>query len=132
FSHLNSEITEVLIPTSDIRKGDTLAYAPKFQANIRLRYEWPTSNNLTAYLMPDISHSSESYSDILAFNRDKINNWLILGLSTGLQASNWTAELYLDNLTNEAAELSRNFVNDIQRATYTQPRTIGLRFSYEL
>ncbi|MGI9250158.1 MAG: TonB-dependent receptor, partial [Pseudohongiellaceae bacterium] len=42
FSHLNSEITEVLIPTSDIRKGDTLAYAPKFQANIRLRYEWPT------------------------------------------------------------------------------------------
>jgi hypothetical protein len=42
----------------------------------------------------------------------------------------WTAELFVDNLTDEAAELSGNFVNDRNRVTLARPLTGGVRFTY--
>ena len=41
FSALDTEVTEVLVPTNDVEEGSPLAFAPEFQGNIRVRYEWP-------------------------------------------------------------------------------------------
>lgn len=128
-SFLDTEITKVLTPTNDVREGDELAFAPSFQANLVARYEWSIGDKV-AHVMPHLAHSEESFSDIVTINRSRINGWTMLGVTTGITDDNWSAELYVDNLTDERAELSRNFINDRHRVSYARPRTVGVRFTY--
>jgi outer membrane receptor protein involved in Fe transport len=131
FSFLDTEITKVLTPTNDVREGDELAFAPEFQGNLSARYEWPMESGLTGHFMPHIAYSAESFSDVITINRDEIDSWVMVGLTAGVSGDNWTAELYADNLFDEQAELSRNFVFDVQRVTYARPTTVGMRVSYD-
>ncbi len=131
FSALDSEITNVITPTDDVRVGDELAYAPSLQLNARARYEWEMDNGWMGHVMPQIAHSSESFSDVIVINRARIDSWTMLGVSAGVSTEDWMAELYVENLTDERAELARNFVFDRHRVTYARPRTIGLRISHD-
>jgi outer membrane receptor protein involved in Fe transport len=81
--------------------------------------------------MPRISFSAESYSDIITINRDRIDSWVMVGLTAGVTSDSWMAELYIDNLTDERAEISRNFVYDRARVSYARPMTAGIRVSYD-
>lgn len=130
FSMLDTEITEVLTPTNDVRKGDSLAFAPELQATIRARYNWDLNNGLRAHVMPHLAYSDESFSDIIAINRQTLDSWMMLGFTAGVSNTQWTAEVYVDNLTNEAAELSSNFVFDRDRVTLARPMTGGVRFTW--
>ncbi|GAA6166734.1 TonB-dependent receptor [Sessilibacter corallicola] len=128
-SLLDTEITDVLTPTDDVREGDSLAYAPEIQANLQARYEWGLSG-LTAHVMPHVAYADESFSDIITINRAKLDSWVMVGITAGVSSEQWTAELYVDNLFDERAELAKNFVNDRERVTYSRPRTGGVRLSY--
>lgn len=131
FSMLDTEITRVITPTNDVRQGDELAFAPNFQANLRARYEWFTDSGLTMHVMPHLAYSADAYSDVITINRDVVDSWAMLGITAGLRSDTWSAELYVDNITDERAELSRNFVFDTQRVNYARPRTLGVRLSYD-
>ncbi len=131
FSFLDSEITEVLIPTDDVRLGDELAFAPEFQGNLQARYEWDLNNGMRAHVMPSISYSAESYSDIIRINRSRVDSWLMGSVTMGVSTDQWSAELYVNNISDERAEISRNFVFDQHRVNYARPRTVGLRVSYD-
>ncbi len=129
-SLLDSEITRKITPTNDVREGDELAFAPGNQGNLRARYEWTLqANGWTAHVMPMISWSADSYSDIITINRDRIDGWTMLGLTAGVATDNWSVTLYANNLTDERAEVSRSFVFDTKHVTYAQPRTFGVRAS---
>jgi iron complex outermembrane receptor protein len=130
-SILNTEITKVLTPTNDVRAGDELAFAPEMQGTLRARYEWDFgSSGLVAHVMPSISWSSESFSDVIVINRDRIDSWTMLNISAGLSSETWNAELFINNLTDERAEVARNFVFDRTTVTYAQPLTIGVRAGF--
>ena len=132
FSLLDTEITKVITPTNDVRNGDELAFAPSFQGNLRARYEWDFgSEGWVGHVMPSVSFSSDSYSDIITINRDKIDSWFLAGVTAGVTTETWSAELVVTNLTDERAEVSRNFVFDARRVSYAQPRTIGIRMSWD-
>lgn len=130
FSILDTEITKVLIPTNDVIEGDELAFAPEFQGNLQARYEWTLASGMTAHVMPHMAYSDGAYTDIITINRLKLDSWLIAGITAGVSNDEWTAELYIDNLTDERAEVSGNFNYDRQRITVARPLTTGLRFSY--
>ena len=131
FSFLSTEITEVLTPTNDVQAGDELAFAPDFQGTLRARYEWDWgTSGLVAHVMPSISWSSEAFSDVITINRDRIDSWTMLNVSAGVTAENWNAELFINNLTDEQAEVSRNFVFDRTTVTYAPPLTIGIRAGF--
>lgn len=127
FSFLDTEITNVITPTNDVRAGDELAFAPEFQGTLRARYEWDLASGWAAHIMPMVSWSSESFSDIILINRDEIDSWTMWGLTAGVANEKWSFELFGNNLSDERAEVSRNFVFDRQRVTYAPPRTIGVR-----
>jgi outer membrane receptor protein involved in Fe transport len=131
FSVLDSEVTEVLIPTNDVLVGSELAFAPSFQGNIRFRYEWALDNGMLAHVMPQVTYSDKSYSDVIGMNKDEIDSWVTVNFRAGVTADRWSGEFFIDNVFDERAELSRNFVNDRQRATYSRPMTIGVRFSQQ-
>lgn len=129
-SHLDTEIRDVLLPTDAVTDGNPLAFAPDFQFNLQARYEWEVSNGNTAHVMPYVTYSDEVYTDIININRLKLDSWAMFGITAGLSNNEWTAELYVENLTDERAEISGNFNFDRSRVTVSRPRTLGLRFSY--
>ena len=132
FSVLDTEITNVITPTGDVVEGDELAYAPNFQGTLRARWEWTWGDTrMLAHVMPSISFSSESYSDVIIINRDKIDSWAMANVTAGLTGDWWSAELFINNLTDERAEVARDFVFDTTRVTYAQPLTVGVRATFE-
>ncbi|MEL6691680.1 MAG: TonB-dependent receptor [Pseudomonadota bacterium] len=136
FSLLDTEVTEVLVPTNDVIAGSDLAFAPAWQGNIRARYEWDLERQidgqtLTAHVMPQLVFSDDSVSDIIEINKADVDGYVTLGGTLGVTADQWSAEIYATNLTNEYAELSNNFVFDRERVTPLRPRTIGVRVGYD-
>lgn len=127
FSLLDTEITEVLTPTNDVVVGSELAFAPSYQANIRARYEWALENGLMAHVMPQLTLTDDSYSDVIEINKIDVEGYASLNFATGLTGDSWSVELFANNLTDERGEISNNFVYDRERVTVIRPRTIGVR-----
>jgi outer membrane receptor protein involved in Fe transport len=111
-----------------VRVGDELAYAPGFQGTLRARYELNVPGTmLVAHFMPMLTYSSSQYTDIITINRIELEGWTIWGFTAGLSAERWNAEFYVDNLTDERAQIAGDFVFDRPRITYARPQTIGVR-----
>ncbi|MGJ8688284.1 MAG: TonB-dependent receptor [Gammaproteobacteria bacterium] len=131
FSFLDTEITRVITPTDDVHEGDSLAYAPEAQLNLRARYEWSLNSGIVAHIMPSVTYSAEKYSDIVTINRDRIDSYVMYGLVGGLSTYQWNAEIFVNNVTDERAEIARSFTFDRERVTYARPLTAGVRLSYD-
>ena len=128
FSLLDTEITKSLIPTGDIIVGQELAFAPGFQGNISARKEWDLEAGNTGYWQAQFTMSDKSYSDIMAPNRAEQDSYNLLNLRAGITNDDWFAEVYVDNATDERAEISNTFVFDRQRVAIIRPLTMGLRY----
>lgn len=130
FSFLDTQITDVLTPTDDVVVGDSLAFAPTFQGNLRARYEWEAFGDWTAHIQPQITHSGSAATDIITINRLQLDSWTTLGMTAGLSTDRYSLEIFGDNLTDTRAQTSGNFINDRARITVNRPLTIGARVSF--
>ena len=131
FSILDTEITDVLIPTDDVVEGSDLAFAPSFQGNIRVRYEWDLNDTLGAYIQPQVTHSASKFTDVIEINKLKLDGYTLFDLAAGITSANWKFELFGENLFDERAQISGNYVNDRARIATNRPLTVGLRVSYD-
>ncbi|MDG2004328.1 MAG: TonB-dependent receptor, partial [Novosphingobium sp.] len=131
FSFLDTKITRVLTPTSDVIQGSDLAFAPSFQGNLRVRYEWDLNDSLRAHIQPQVVHSASKFTDIIEINKLKLDSYTTVALSLGVRADAWGFEVFADNLFDERAQLSGNFIFDRARIVTNRPRTIGFRVSFE-
>jgi len=128
FSLLDTEITKSLVPTADVVVGSDLAFAPGFQANFTARKEWGTSTGNTGHWQAQINHSRASDSDIMEPNRATQGMYSLANIRAGVSNDNWTAEMYIDNITDERAEISNTFVFDRQRVAVIRPLNLGFRY----
>ena len=131
FSMLDSEVTKNKTGTDDVKEGAALPFAPELQYSVSARYEWQTESGLTAHIMPSFTYSDEKYSDLIEINRTLIQDYSLLNLTAGLTSEDWGIEFYADNITDERAEQSRNYVQHQDRATIIRPLTIGIRLSQD-
>jgi iron complex outermembrane receptor protein len=131
FSFLDTEITDTLTPSSDVQEGLELAYAPEFQGNVWMRYEWTMGNGWMAHVMPSISHSAKSYSDIITINRMDVPSWTMANVTAGVSSDKWMVEAFVTNLTDEQVVTGANYVNDRERLALAPPTTLGVRVSFE-
>ncbi len=129
FSWLDTEITESFV-TNFVREGDDLAFAPDFQATVSARYVWDLPSGNTGHVMSYVSYSDEVNTDIVAANSIELDSWYLWGATAGLSNQQWNAEVYVENITDERAEISGNAIFNRDRVTVARPRTIGLRFGY--
>ena len=128
FSMLDTEITKSLVPTSDVVVGSDLAFAPGSQANLAARKEWGMSSGNTGHWQLQIARSEKSFSDIMAPNKAIQRSHHFVNMRYGMSNDEWTAELYIDNVTDKRAEISNTFVFDRSRLSVIKPRTLGLRY----
>jgi len=129
-SFLDTEITEKLTPTDDIVVGSELAYAPSFQGNVRVRYEWDLSDTLGAFIQPQISHSASKFTDIIQINRLELDSYTLVDLAMGISTDKYRLELYGENLFDERAQIAGSFNFDRARITVNRPLTVGVRATY--
>ena len=128
FSILNTEITKSLVPTADVVEGSHLAFAPGFQANLSARKEWGTSMGNTGHWQAQFNHSRASDSDIMEPNRATQASYFLANIRAGVSNDSWTAEMYIDNVFDERAEISNTFVFDRQRVAVIRPLNLGFRY----
>jgi outer membrane receptor protein involved in Fe transport len=130
FSMLDTELTKSLVPTSDIVEGSELAFAPGFQYNFSARKEWGMSSGNSAHWQGQLTVSDDSFSDIMEPNRAFQEGYTLANMRAGISNDDWIAEVYIDNLSDERAEISNTFVFDRERVMIVRPRTLGFRVKY--
>lgn len=131
FSYNDTEITEVKGQAVEIApKGSRLPLTPEFQGNVRARYEWALAD-YDAYWQLALQYAGSSFSSIVAEERRDQDSYTTSDAAIGLNKDNWNVEFFVENLTDERADLFINNQDDILRITTNRPRTLGLRFSYD-
>ncbi len=118
--------------------GSSLAGAPAFQGNLRLRYEFAFDNG-HAFAQIGMAHQSSSLASTDRLSLDLQGNSVAYDLpafttfdaAIGASKGGWTAQVYGENLTDTRAQLFANYSLGYKAVTVNRPRTIGLRFSYK-
>jgi len=128
FSLLDTELTKKLVPTNDVIVGSDMAFAPGMQFNLRVRQEWEMANGNLGHAQVQLTHSDDSYSDIMEMNKALQESYSYIDIRVGMSNDNMTAELYIDNVNDERAAISNTFVFDRQRVSYIRPTTVGIRY----
>jgi len=128
-SFLDSTLTEDYRrnPSSaepDAAAGTRLPRVPEVKWNLSTRYTFTNDWFLQAAYM----YTGDYYNDLFGGFRQKQDAYDVVNASVGLQRSNWTAEFYVQNATDERADVWINDVNWDERITINQPRTFGVRW----
>jgi hypothetical protein len=63
-------------------------------------------------------------------NRAFQEGYTLANMRAGISNDDWIAEVYIDNLSDERAEISNTFVFDRERVMIVRPRTLGFRVKY--
>ncbi len=118
-------------------KGSPLSSAPKFQGNIRLRYDFSV-NGYDAFWQLSGMHQGSSLSTTDRLTLDlqgnsiayKLPSFELFDASVGIGKDSWAVQLFGQNLADDDAALFANARQWYKATTIVRPRTLGLRFSY--
>ena len=119
-------------------KDSPLAMSPPLQSSLRARYEW-TMGDYEAFAQLGGTHRGHSYVTTDALSVDLTGSHINYELpafstadaSVGLSRDAWTAQLYVNNLTDERGIVFSSYNQWIKMDTPIRPRTAGIRFGYK-
>ncbi|MEM7359569.1 MAG: TonB-dependent receptor, partial [Pseudomonadota bacterium] len=130
-SYIDTEMTRVppnIVSIAPV--GSPLGLAPELQYVVRGRYETDTRNG-TAFGQLTVQYTDEQISSVNVGALFELDSYTTADASIGYRRDNWSATLFVENLTDELADLFISNEDDILKTTPNRPRTIGLRFSYD-
>jgi hypothetical protein len=150
YTYVNAELDkDFLSPqtgTIVAPKGSTLPGAPSNTLSLSFDNTWDLSSTMdlvvafNAYYQSD----SEGFIDQDSVVNETYDAFTLLGATASLGTENWTATLYVRNLTDEEGASGgfaqtdwsydtgtfENWYGNGNRQFIVQPRTIGLKFGY--
>ena len=112
--------------TPDAPDGTDLPFTPDLKYTISGRFNF--GNDM--YSVVSYSYTDDSFNDLFPVARVKQDDYAFLNASFGIRRDQWRAEVYINNITNESAELFINSRGGDNRVTTNRPRNAGVRFSY--
>jgi iron complex outermembrane receptor protein len=131
FSYNDTELTRVPPNIVSIApEGSALALAPEIQYVVRGRYEWDVAEG-GAFAQAAYAYTDDTVSSINLGALEQLDSYNTLDLTLGYARDDWSATLFVQNATNELAEVFISSEDNILKTTPNRPRTIGLRFSYK-
>ena len=120
----------------DAAKGDALPRVPDFKANVSTRYSFQLAD-FDSYVQAYWVYTGSSWNSLVSSGatetraRKKQHAYDILNVAVGIEGGNWSAELFVRNITDERGEVFKNAFSYDSRITTNRPRTIGLRWRQE-
>jgi iron complex outermembrane recepter protein len=117
-------------------KGTEMPFVPKLQYSAIGRYNFEMSR-FQSYAQAAVAYTDDSWSNLETALREKQPSYSIVNLAAGIAGEQWSVDLFLDNATDERAQIVRYGVGYFDPfGTITQdsdilvnrPRTIGLRY----
>ena len=118
--------------------GTEMPFVPELQYTAIGRYEFET--RWPFYAQAAVSYTGDSWSNLEVDLREKQAAYTIVNLATGIQGDAWSLDLFVDNLTDERAEIVRynsNYGVDPYDALFldttisvNRPRSYGIRYSH--
>lgn len=125
------QISEVVVATG--RKGDRLAFVPRWNIGASAEYVWGLSDMLDGLARFDFTHTSDSYSTLSPNDvyRRHVPSSELVNLRVGVQepGGGWGAYLFVNNVFDALVINSASSSGNTGGFTITQsspPRTIGL------
>ena len=123
----------ITVPT-----GTQLPIVPDLKAHLNVTYSFPTLwMGAEPYILGRLTHTGESVNSLAGIESSPFlspvvnqDDWQRLDLQFGLEAENWAVSLFVDNITDEKAQLFFNNRFAQQRLSVNQPRTIGVSFRF--
>jgi outer membrane receptor protein involved in Fe transport len=108
-----------------------MPFVPEFQFTTIGRYNLDFGR-FPAYLQAAVSYTGASWNFLEVEDRLRQDGYTLLNLSTGIETESWTFDLFINNATDERAQISvyePSYTSAIDSTTVTnRPRTIGIRF----
>ena len=115
--------------------GAELPRVPDLKWNVASRYNFQVMN-MPAFFQGSYTSVGESYNllydiDPVTRTRRLQDGYQVANVAFGVESGNWSAELFVKNLTDERGEVFINGATYDQRITSNRPRTVGLRFRHK-
>jgi len=111
--------------------GTEMPFVPEIQFSTILRYGTEIGS-FDSYAQVAWSYTDNSWSSIELDIREDQDSYNLVNLAVGIAKNSWTADLFIDNATDERAEIARSYPGyPSEKDTYintNRPRTIGIRF----
>ena len=122
--------------------GSTPAFSPKFQGNLRARYDWMIAD-YAAFVQVGANYMGAMYNQPASYKsgtgvlipdttflRYKQPAYTTFDASIGISLDKWYAQLYGTNLTNSHASTFTSSAQFIKSEVPLRPRVIGLKVGY--
>ncbi|HEX7063222.1 MAG TPA: TonB-dependent receptor [Woeseiaceae bacterium] len=123
--------TEPLAP-----KGQEMPFVPKLQYTAVGRYDFETAR-WPMYAQVALSYTGDSWNNLETALRTEQPAYTLLNLAAGIDTEVWSLNLFLDNATDERAQVRRydnNYIDPLNAIfgdtviTTNRPRTVGIRY----
>jgi outer membrane receptor protein involved in Fe transport len=132
-SYNDTEITRVPPTITSISPvGSQLALAPKLQYALRARYDWTMNGDYEPFAQVGLQFSDDTPSSLVIENQFQLADYTTFDASFGVRKDDWSATLFIENISDERADIFIGNEDNIVKTTTNRPRTIGLRFSYNV
>ena len=122
--------------------GSPTANSPPIQFNLRLRYETQLAD-YHAFVQAGATHTGHSFTQAgsnptlaaggainTTFLRFEDPAYSQFDASAGVARNHWTAQLFVQNLTDKIASVFTSTGQFVEAQTVTRPRVLGLTFGY--
>ena len=136
--------------------GSITPFSPKFQGNIRVRYEWAGAGDMDYFVAAGANYTSSQFNvpatypagdvpgngNVVGPNgiivpattllRYKMPGYALADAQIGFTRDNWTVTLFGDNIFNSKASTFTNSSQYIKLQTIVRPLTYGIKISTKL
>jgi iron complex outermembrane recepter protein len=113
-------------PSLSGKRGDRLQNVPRLTLAANAQYTFPVMNGYDGFIAGDFSYAGESYINFNFANPSgRRPAYDIVNLRFGVEAGEWEAALFVENVLDERAVLSIDQSN-VSTWTINRPRTIGI------
>ncbi len=130
FSFNDTELTDRPVGADNLLPpGSDLALTPTFQGNVNVRYDFELAGNM-AYAQLGVQHRGDTNTSVVINENFPLDSYTTADLMFGMDMENWSVNLFINNLTDERAELFISNQDDISRTVVNRPLNAVLKVSY--
>jgi iron complex outermembrane recepter protein len=130
FSFNNTELTSRPVGADNLLPpGSDLPLTPAFQGNVNLRYDFELLG-YQAYTLLGVQYRGSTHTSVVINEDFPLASYTTADLSFGLLTENWNFLLFINNLTDERAQLFISNQDDIPRTVTNRPLNVSFKVSY--